>query len=125
MIGGGIGNTLVGKGHTKAVILAGYIISIGGLIPRRFVGPKYGIWYVIFLSMLYLFPAPGIAVVAQAIVLNDIPLEDHGTAAALMNVMYQFGSSLFVAIANVVMNSNKGDNEDAAKDPLQQYRNGI
>ncbi|KAL2817974.1 major facilitator superfamily domain-containing protein [Aspergillus cavernicola] len=92
MIGGGIGNKLVGMGHTKIVIVAGYVISVGALVPWGFVGPQFGIWYVIIFAMLYLFAAPGIAVAAQVIVLNEIPLEDHGIAAALMNVMYQFGS---------------------------------
>jgi hypothetical protein len=124
MIGGGIGNKLVGMGHTKIVIVAGYVISVGALIPWGFVGPRFGIWYVIIFSMLYLFPAPGIAVAAQAIVLNEIPLEDHGTAAALMNVMYQFGSSLFLAVVNVVMGSTAGaGNTD--HDLLVQYRNGM
>lgn len=124
MIGGGIGNKLVGMGHTKIVIVAGYVISVGALVPWGFVGPQFGIWYVIIFSMLYLFAAPGIAVAAQAIVLNEIPLEDHGTAAALMNVMYQFGSSLFLAVVNVVMGST-GRSGDLSRDLLTQYHNGM
>lgn len=124
MIGGGIGNKLVGMGHTKIVIVAGYVISVGALVPWGFVGPQFGIWYVIVFSMLYLFAAPGIAVAAQAIVLNEIPLEDHGTAAALMNVMYQFGSSLFLAVVNVVMGSTAG-NGNTDHDLLVQYHNGM
>ena len=111
-------------GHIKIMIVVGYIISVGALIPWVFVGPQFGIWYPIIFSMLYLFPAPGIAVAAQAIVLNEIPLEDHGTAAALMNLMYQFGSSLFLAVANVVMGSTKGAN-NTEYDQLVQYRNGM
>lgn len=124
MIGGGIDNKLVGMGYTKIVIVVGYIISVGALVPWGFVGPHFGIWYVIIFSILYLFPAPGIAVAAQAIVLNEIPLEDHSTAAALMNVMYQFGSSLFLAVANVVMGStaNAGNTEHGL---LVQYQNGM
>jgi hypothetical protein len=61
--------------------------------------------------MVCLFAAPGIAMAAQAILLNEIPLEDHGTAAALMNVMYQFGSSLSLAVVNVVMGSTVGARE--------------
>jgi Major Facilitator Superfamily len=124
MIGGGIGNKLVGMGHTKIVIIVGYVISVGALIPWGFIGPRFGIWYVIVFSMLYLFPAPGIAVAAQAIVLNEIPLEDHGTAAALMNVMYQFGSSLFLVVVNVVMGSTGGSG-DTDHDLLVRYRNGM
>lgn len=124
MIGGGIGNKLVGMGQTKIVIIAGYVISVGALVPWGFVGPRFGIWYVIVFSIFYLFPAPGIAVAAQAIVLNEIPLKDHGTAAALMNVMYQFGSSLFLAVVNVVMGSTAGSG-DTDQDLLTQYRNGM
>ncbi|CAI7608173.1 unnamed protein product [Penicillium pancosmium] len=124
VIGGGIGNKLVGMGHTKIAIVGGYVISVSALVPWGFVGPQFGIWYVIVFSMLYLFAAPGIAVAAQAIVLNEIPLEDHGTAAALMNVMYQFGSSLFLAVVNVVMGSTVGARE-TNKGLLAQYHNGM
>ncbi|KAJ5471182.1 Major facilitator superfamily domaingeneral substrate transporter [Penicillium desertorum] len=124
MIGGGIGNKLVGMGYTKIVIVAGYVISVGALVPWGFVGPQFGIWYVIVFSIFYLFAAPGIAVAAQAIVLNEIPLEDHGTAGALMNVMYQFGSSLFLAVINVVMGSTARTG-DMSHDLLVQYHNGM
>lgn len=124
MIGGGIGNKLVGMGYAKFVILIAYVISAGGIIPWGFAGPQFGIWYVIVFSMIYLFPAPAIAVAAQAIILHEIPLEDHGTAAALMNVMYQFGSSIFLAVVNVVMASTAGPN-DTGHDLLLQYRNGM
>jgi MFS family permease len=125
MIGGGIGNKLVEMGHAKFVIIAGYVICVGALVPWGFVGPRFGIWYVIVFSILYLFPAPGIAVAAQAIVLNEIPLEDHGTAAALMNIMYQFGSSLFLAVVNVVMGRSTASNGDTDHNLLVQYRNGM
>jgi hypothetical protein len=107
MVGGAIGNTVVGKGHAKWLIAVGYVLSVGALVPWGFVGPQFGIWYVIVFAMLYLFASPPIAVGAQAIVLGRIPTADHGTASAMMNVMYQFGSSLFLAVVNVVMASTK------------------
>jgi hypothetical protein len=33
MMGGAIGNTLVGKGHTKLLIAVGYVLSVGALVP--------------------------------------------------------------------------------------------
>ena len=119
MVGGGIGNTLVGKGHAKTLIAVGYVLSVGALVPWGFVGPQFGIWYVIIFAMLYLFASPPIAVGAQAIVLGQIPTEDHGTASAMMNVMYQFGSSLFLAVINIVMASTKKGNA------LWGYHNGM
>lgn len=119
IIGGGIGNKLVGMGYAKLVIAIGYAISVGALVPWGFVGPQFGIWFVIVFAMIYLFASPPIAVGAQAIVLGQIPTEDHGTASAMMNVMYQFGSSLFLAVVNVVVAAtNKGD-------LLRGYHNGM
>ncbi|KAL4782353.1 hypothetical protein BJX76DRAFT_359061 [Aspergillus varians] len=127
VVGGGIGNKLVGMGHTKIVIVAGYVISVGSFVPWGVVGPQFGIWYVIIALMLYLFVAPGIAVAAQAaqaIVLNEIPLEDHGTATVLMNVMYQFGSSLFLTVVNGVTISTASTG-NPTHDLLVKYHNGM
>lgn len=119
MIGGAIGNKVVGKGHAKWLIAIGYLVSCGALVPWGFVGPQFGIWYVIVFAMLYLFASPPVSVGAQSIVLGRIDTADHGTASAMMNVMYQFGSSLFLAVVNVVMAStNEGD-------PLRGYHNGM
>lgn len=98
-------------------------MSVGALVPWGFVGPQFGIWYVIVFAMLYLAAAPAIACAGQAIVLHEIPLEDHGMASALMNVMYQFGSSLLLALVNVAMGSTKktGNPEEQL---LNQYHNG-
>jgi hypothetical protein len=40
-------------------------------------------------------------------VLDRFPTAEYGTASATMNVMYQFGSSLFLAVVNIVMASTK------------------
>ncbi|KAF2143179.1 uncharacterized protein K452DRAFT_350308 [Aplosporella prunicola CBS 121167] len=95
VIGGVVGNALVDRGYPKIPIVGGYTISVGALVPWGFVAPKYGIWFVIVFSMLYLFASPPITVGAQSIILHNIPVGDHGTASALMYVAYQFGSSLF------------------------------
>ncbi|KAI9874637.1 MAG: hypothetical protein M1830_009536 [Pleopsidium flavum] len=120
---GGIGNTLVGKGYAKIVIVLGYIVSIGALVPWGFVGPQHGPWFVIVFAMLYLAASPPIAVGAQAIVLHEIPVEMHGTASAMMNVMYQFGSALFLAVVNLVIKSKTPD--QTARGLLRGYHFGM
>ncbi|KAL2421279.1 Mediator of RNA polymerase II transcription subunit 5 [Exophiala dermatitidis] len=123
VIGGGIANTLVNMKQTSLLIVGGYTLSVGALIPWGVIGPQYGIWYVIVFSALYLFSSPIVTVGAQALVLQEVPVEDHGRAAALTYVLYQFGSSLFLAVANILIGStSKGETPQGL---LVGYRNAI
>jgi hypothetical protein len=80
------------------------------LIPWAFIAPHFGIWFPIVFAILYLVSSPPIVVAAQAIIFGQIQPKLHGTASALMYVMYQFGSSLFLAVANIVIGATSSTN---------------
>ncbi|KAF2867225.1 hypothetical protein BDV95DRAFT_671413 [Massariosphaeria phaeospora] len=88
MIGGAIANCFVGKGQIKLLIVCGYVISTAALISWGLIPTSQGPWYTIVFAMIYLSSAPPIVVGAQTLVLHEIPVADHGTASALMNVSY-------------------------------------
>lgn len=110
IIGGAIGNQTICHFHPKYTIIVGFIVGIGALIPWAFIAPHFGIWFPIVFAMLYLVSSPPIVVAAQAIIFGQIRPELHGTASALMYVMYQFGSSLFLAVANIVIGATSTSN---------------
>jgi len=122
IVGGGIGNTLVQKGKPKVAIVAGYVLGLGMLVPWGLVNASHGIWYVIVFAMLYLFSQPPITVGAQKLILSEIAVSSHGTASALMYVVYQFGSSLFLAIVNVVLGSS---DQSTPEGLLKGYQNSM
>lgn len=122
VVGGGIGNTLVQKGMPKVAIFAGYVLGVGMLVPWGFVGPQHGIWYVIVFAALYLFSQPPITVGAQKLILSEVAVKDHGTASALLYVAYQFGSSLFLAIVNVILGQS---DESTPQGLLEGYHNSF
>jgi hypothetical protein len=86
------------------------------------IGTQYGIWYVIVFALIFLFSQPPITVGAQSLILSEIPIQNHGTASAVMYVAYQFGSSLFLAIVNVVLGSTDRSTEEGL---LMGYRNSM
>lgn len=122
VVGGAIGNTLVQKDLPKVAIFGGYVLGVGMLVPWGFVGPQHGIWYVIVFAALYLFSQPPITVGAQKLILSEVPVKDHGTVSALLYVAYQFGSSLFLAVVNVILGQVTETTPQAL---LQGYRNSF
>jgi hypothetical protein len=92
------------------------------LIPWGLIRTSNGTWYTIVFAMLYLFSAPPIVIGAQTIILHEIPTADHGTASALMNVSYQFGASLILAVVNIAIGSS---HNDGALGLLVGYNNGM
>lgn len=122
IVGGGIGNTLVQKGIPKAAIIGGYVLGIGSLVPWGLINTSHGIWYVIVFALLYLFSQPPITVGAQNLILSEVPVINHGTASALMYVVYQFGSALFLAIVNVVLGSS---DQNTPQGLLKGYQNSM
>jgi hypothetical protein len=92
------------------------------LIPWGLIRTSNGPWYTIVFAMLYLFSAPPIVIGAQTIILHEIPTADHGTASALMNVSYQFGASLILAVVNIAIEST---GNDGTKGMLAGYNHGM
>jgi hypothetical protein len=92
------------------------------LIPWGLIRTANGPWYTIIFAMLYLFSAPPIVIGAQTIILHEIPTADHGTASALMNVSYQFGASLILAVVNIAIGSTGNDGTHGI---LAGYNNGM
>lgn len=92
------------------------------LIPWGLIRTTKGPWYTIVFAMLYLFSAPPIVIGAQTIILHEIPTADHGTASALMNVSYQFGASLILAVVNIAIGSTGNDGTHGM---LSGYNNGM
>lgn len=86
------------------------------------IGPQYGIWYLIVFALLFLFSQPPITVGAQSLILREIAISSHGTASAVMYVAYQFGSSLFLAIVNVVLG---GSDRSTPQGLLRGYHNSM